>query len=210
MVSGTSHHCNAYVRLFTGTCTTGKDLTEEDLQCLRPFALKVETHMPGRTFAKLQYAFPSANLESWKAVQARAAQLSGFEPECYDCCVNSCIAFTGVYAKDNSCPFCAEPRHNSKGQPRQQFVYLPVIPRLQAQMANWEMAQHLLYRGTEHAHDPGVIRDVMDGELYRTLLEKKVVVNDHELGHRYFEDPRDRALGLSTDGFAPFKRRTKT
>lgn len=50
----------------------------------------------------------------------------------------------------------------------------------------------------------------MDSQHYRSLLEKKVKVGDKELPHRYFQDPRDVALGLSTDGFAPFKRRSKT
>ncbi|KAJ3005166.1 hypothetical protein NUW54_g4465 [Trametes sanguinea] len=189
---------------------SGEDLTEEDLECLRPFALKVETHMPGETFAKLPYAFPNANLKSWKAIQSRAAQLSGFEPERYDCCINSCVAFTGVYADEDHCPFCQAPRWNAQRRPRQQFIYLPIIPRLKAQMANREMAQRLQYRATEHVHENGVIRDVMDGTHYRELLNKKVNVNGRELRHYFFEDPRDMAFGLSTDGFAPFKRRTKT
>lgn len=66
------------------------------------------------------------------------------------------------------------------------------------------------YRAKEHVHEPGTIKDMMDSTLYRSLLEKKAAVNERELPHRYFEDDRDLALGLSTDGFAPFKRRTKT
>lgn len=180
------------------------------MQSLRPFALKVETHMSGKTFAKLPYAFPQSKLSSWKTVQARAAQLSGFQPALYDCCVNSCVAYTGVYSNAESCPYCQEDRRNSRGKPRQQFVYLPITPRLKALMANRETAQRLHYRADEHVHEPDIIRDVMDGSHYRTLLNKKVVVNDRELPHQYFQDPRDMALGLSTDGFAPFKRRTKT
>ncbi|KAI0083045.1 hypothetical protein BDY19DRAFT_910896 [Irpex rosettiformis] len=39
-------------------------LTEDDLKHLRPFALKVSSHMAGRTFAKLERAFPSSDVLS--------------------------------------------------------------------------------------------------------------------------------------------------
>ncbi|EIW62613.1 uncharacterized protein TRAVEDRAFT_76459, partial [Trametes versicolor FP-101664 SS1] len=186
-------------------------LTEEDLEFLRPFALKVESHMPGETFAKLPFAFPQANLKTWKAIQSRAAQLSGFQPELYDCCVNSCIAYTGVYDTENLCPFCEESRWDASGRrARNQFVYLPIIPRLKSQFANRERATQMQYCASEHVHEPGTIKDVMDSTVYRSLLGKTVTFQNRDLPHRYFEDNRDIALGLSTDGFAPFKRRTKT
>ena len=37
-----------------------------------------------------------------------------------------------------------------------------------------------------------------------------VVVGDKKLPFWFFSDPRDIALGLSMDGFVPFKHRTKT
>ncbi|CDO68471.1 hypothetical protein BN946_scf184754.g5 [Trametes cinnabarina] len=189
---------------------SGLDLTEEDLQFLRPFALKVETHMPGKTFSKLPFAFPQCNLESWKSIQARVAQISGFAPEIYDCCISSCMAYTGIYEQEASCPFCQEPRRDTLGRARQHFVYLPIIPRLKAQYANRDMANKLQYRAKDHHYEPGTIKDVMDSVHYQSLLTKNVVIGEHTLPHRYLQDPRDAAFGLSTDGFAPFKRRSKT
>ena len=51
--------------------------------------------------------------------------------------------------------------------------------------------------------------DVFDGENYRRLQDSPITVHGEELrgdsdkplGTKYFEDPRDVALGLSTDGF---------
>ena len=37
-----------------------------------------------------------------------------------------------------------------------------------------------------------------------------MTIGDEELPMWFFSDPRDIALGLSTDGFGPFKKRTKT
>lgn len=99
---------------------------EDNLDALRPFVLKVSMHMPGNTFTKLPFAFPHANLKSWKSIQSHAARLSGFEPEASDCCVSSCIAYTGVYESETACPFCEEPRRDSSGHVRQQFIYLPI------------------------------------------------------------------------------------
>ena len=37
-----------------------------------------------------------------------------------------------------------------------------------------------------------------------------MTIGDEELPMWFFSDPRDVALGFSTDGFGPFKRRNKT
>lgn len=166
--------------------------------------------MPGSTFAKLSLAFPKSNILSWKTIQSRVAQMSGFEPAVYHCCVDSCCAYTGPFADKDTCPYCAKPRYDSKGRPRKIFVYLPLIPRLKALAANRAAAQRGRYRAHEHQHKPGVITDVMDSSSYRTLLERRVTVDGKALPHKFFQDERDVALGLSTDGFGPFKRRTKT
>ena len=166
--------------------------------------------MSGKTFEKLAFAFPDAKLSTWKQIQSRVARLSGFEPQLYDCCIDSCCAFTGPHASKSECPYCHAPRYNARGKARKHFVYLPVTPRLKAFMANKRTARMMLHRAREHVHKPGTITDVMDSQSYRTLLTKNVVVDGKQLPHKYLEDDRDFALGLSTDGFAPFKRRTKT
>lgn len=66
------------------------------------------------------------------------------------------------------------------------------------------------YRGREHKHTPGTTTDIFDGTHYRHLRGRHVRVNGETLAHRYFSDSRDIALGLSLDGFAPFKKRRST
>ena len=186
------------------------DLTEDDLKFLRPFALKVNTHMPGATFAQLPLAFPDSNISTWKEIQAHAARLSGFNAESYPCCINSCCAYTGPHVDKTTCPYCSEPRNDSSGKPRKVFIYLPVIPRLKAFLANKTMAKEMSYRSqAQDKHTPGTILDVTDSTNYRSLLSKQVTVDTKQLPHKFFEDSRNVALGLSTDGFAPFKRHTK-
>lgn len=210
LISGRLYTTFARARAHGCDDCAAEDLTEEDMEHLRPFALKVNTHMSGSAFSQLPFAFPHANVSSWKTIQARIAQLSGFKPEVYDCCIASCCAFTGPHVDKQECPYCHEPRFDSRRRPRKVFIYLPLIPRLKSYLANKTMAKQMSYRGVEHEHSDGVIKDVMDSELYRTLLGKHVTVDGRQLPHKFFADSRDVALGLSTDGFAPFKRRTKT
>lgn len=166
--------------------------------------------MPGRMFAKLPFAFPKAPVPSWKVCQEQVAQLSGFEPQVYDCCVNSCCCFTGPHAAATECQYCSTSRFDANGKPRQQFVYLPITPRLKKLLANQDTAKAMQYRAKEHVYDPAVVKDVFDAEVYRSLLGKKVTIDNKQMDHTFFQQPTDIALGLSTDGFAPFRWRKKT
>jgi len=69
------------------------------------------------------------------------------------------------------------------------------------------MAEQMAYRAHVHNHTPGKISDVFDGTHYRSLCGQHVRLNGEKLSHKYFEDHRDIALGISTDGFMPFKKR---
>jgi len=72
-------------------------------------------------------------------------------------------------------------------------------------LANAAHAEKMRYRA-EFVHEPGVTKDVFDGSHYQSLLDSTVPAGAaHPLF--YFSDERDIALGLSTDGFAPFRKR---
>jgi hypothetical protein len=75
---------------------------------------------------------------------------------------------------------------------------------------NQQMAENMRYRAHVHTHTPGVTSDVFDGSNYRHLRNQHVKLDEKIYEHKYFGDNRDIALGLSTDGFAPFKRRKNT
>ena len=52
--------------------------------------------------------------------------------------------------------------------------------------------------------------DIFDGAHYSLLQESFITVGGEELPNWFFSDPHNIALGLSTDGFGPFKQHTKT
>jgi hypothetical protein len=170
-------------------------------------------HLTNKGFQDLPYAYPEVSgSRSWKATQERVGKISALHPKLYDCCVNSCVCYTGEYADLRQCPIrdCQEPRYDARNRPRRRFSYIPLKPRLRAFVANAQQAAKMLYR-SEFQHAPAVVQDIFDGLLYRRLLGKFVhPVDGHPQRHRYFDAPTDVALGLSTDGYAPFRRRSKT
>lgn len=159
----------------------------------------------------MPYAFPSEPpLPKINSLRSWVAFLAGIKPEFYDCCSNSCCCYVGPYEDLRTCPYCNEARFRADGKPRKRFTYIPLIPRLVAFAGNEAMAAKMTYRAHTHRHIAGRTTDIFDGSNYRSLCGKKVELNGKTLDHKYFEDSRDIALGLSTDGFAPFKRRKHT
>jgi hypothetical protein len=150
------------------------------------------------------------DIKTWKRTQAAATRISGLKPVLYDCCVNSCCAFTGPKSSLEACPYCNADRFDASRKPRKRFSYVPLIPRLVALMANEEKAKEARYRGEVHKHDPAMLQDIFDGKLYRSLLNKRVSIGGRLQRHTFFQDTRDMALGFSTDGYAPFRKRSKT
>ncbi|KAJ3839875.1 hypothetical protein EV361DRAFT_780136, partial [Lentinula raphanica] len=189
----------------------GMNLTDTELSAMRHYALKVETHMTDETFAKLRFACPNEDFHSWKETKAQARALSGFTHQIYDCCINSCVCFVGPHALEKQCPYCKESRFRSDGKTsRKHFTYLPIIPRLRAYYQSLPMIQKLEYRASFQPSPDGTMKDIMDGQHYQHLCQTNVVIDGNERPYTHFSDPRDIMFGLSTDGFAPWKRRKKT
>lgn len=185
-----------------------------DRAICRAFAYKLKSHTSDHDFQYIPYAFTSEPpLPGLSKIRSRITFLSGFKPEVYDCCPHSCCCYLGPYAELTACPFCKEDRYQSNSKkPRKRFTYIPIIPRLIAFARNKEYATKMQYRhqycSTEARE--GISADIFDGTHYKELCETHVTVNTKTLPCKYFSDPRDIALGLSTDGFAPFNKRKKT
>ena len=192
-------------------------LSPADHAVLRAFAYRIKTHCTLRAFEALPFAFPDSDIPTWKNVSSRTAFLSGIDPVLYDCCPNSCLCYVGPHASLNQCPYCQSTRYNAEGQACRKFVYIPLIPRLVGYFKNTELIHKMEYRGgygvdnpNAHHHEPGKMTDFFDSVHYRELLHKNVVIDGKEMPYKHFSDVRDICLALSSDGFAPFKRRKQT
>lgn len=132
--------------------------------------------------------------------------LSGVKPVQYDCCIGSCMCYTGHYSSLRHCPYYHEPRFDCKNKARHQFQYIPIIPRLVALYTNKEHSKLLQTYCADFISDPHKVKDVFDGIHYKKLLHTFVTIHSKKLGRKFFSDMRNIALGILFDGFAPFKR----
>ena len=185
-----------------------KSLGESDLDLLCIYTLKVEDHLSEHTFNRLSKVFPNNNHNTLKMMKKCIQFLSGFQPVQYSCCINSCVCFVGPYEDLTKCPNCQKAWYTAKGKPQKSFNYLPLIPWLRAMLTNSSLAKKMRYQA-EHDHEPTVIKDVFDSNHYQSLLHT-IVPAEKDHPFFYFSDEHDIALGLSTDGFAPFKQCDKT
>ncbi|KAE8229461.1 hypothetical protein CF326_g5568 [Tilletia indica] len=127
-----------------------------------------------------------------------AAAESGLEPEEYDMCPNSCVAYLGHNLDKTRCPECRRDRYDEIGStPLQTFYYIPFLPRLQAMYSTSEYSNLLRYRADRSQDakhllqkDPDanyVFRDLHDG--YESAAYNKLTGDD-----------RDCFVAITSDG----------
>lgn len=186
-------------------------LDPAQMHAIRAFNYKVETLQKDSAYNKLPLAFPTLSKDwmSLERLSSTISNLTGLKIIPIDCCRNSCHAYTGPYTRLLTCVYCQSPRYDASGAPIKQFHYIPLAWRLVNEFKSLERIEELMYR-SHRTHTPGMIADIFDGKLYRELIERYIEVNGRCTSSKYFEDPRDIALGISFDGFCPFKRRSAT
>lgn len=170
------------------------------------FCLLVCGNLSRKTYNRMKKVLSHRlSLSSYHLLLDEISKLSFVQDEAYDCCINSCCAYTGDNEPFQECPHCKEPRFNESGRARQQFRYLPLAPRLQSLFLNKKLATFMDYRN-DYNLESSDVSDVFDGEHYRTLLSRRVVIDNVPQGHSFFSERRDVALGFMTDGFQIFKK----
>ena len=183
-----------------------KVLSNEDRNDIHAFNLLVNSGMSRGSYNYMRFTFRNQlSVASQYVIFRKAAILAGVKPVLYDCCPQSCIAYTTKYIHHQSCPFCEEPRFKPDGKPCRQFTYFPLIPHLQGFFRSPVMIKSMSYRN-RYQSKPGSVSDVFDGNHYQRLLRHRVVVDGEKLKHHYFSDPHDIALALATDTYLLYKR----
>ena len=129
---------------------------------------------------------------------------SGLSVQIYDCCVNTCVCFTGELESLTTCPMCGEPRVDKRNKARNRFRYIPIIPRLQAMFRDRDTIASLLYRYQREV-DQDRIEDVWDGAVLQELLKTKVMIDGQVQEYTYGELQTDVFLALTCDGISVHK-----
>ncbi len=125
------------------------DLTDDEIYSIETF-LSSKT-LSGETYANIIRAakkrFQASNCQndcnstfeplSFHSTKKLIEEVSGVSPITHHMCINSCVAFTGVYANLDKCPIsrCGESRYETiegKNVPRKVFLTFPIGPQIQA------------------------------------------------------------------------------
>ena len=152
----------------------------------------------------IQRRSPEVKMLSYDQVKRRVSSLSGVLTWQHDMCVDSCVGFTGPYARLEECPRCQQPRYDpeklakSNGRtkvPQKSFTTFPIGPQLQSRWKNLRMAQKMHYRRKktedifrDRDRDDFVWDDILSGSDYLDAVENGTIKDN------------DTVLMLSIDG----------
>jgi len=126
-------------------------ISDHNLDILCLFVMMLRNNLTALSFDEMSYTFSNAGMETLAKTQSHAWYLSCFKPVKLECCINSCVCFTGLHASLNECLRCKTSHLNESGEARRTFSYMPLVPRLRAFMSNRAYTTHLQYRADEHA-----------------------------------------------------------
>jgi hypothetical protein len=107
----------------------------------------------------------NSNLSIYK-LKKKINSIIPFEPQRYDTCKNSCVAFTSLYESLTICPICNESRFDNNGKPVNTTFFFSLKERLIIQYKNKERAKELQYRNTYFQNkegNDGIYGDIFDG-----------------------------------------------
>ena len=118
-------------------------------------------------------------------------------------CVNDCCLFRKEFEKLDNCPNCNASRWKinmrtgdvKKGIPQKVLRYFPIIPRLKRMFRSEKMAKDLRWHCSNKSTD-GKSRHLVDSVTWDQMNDKYPL---------FAAEERNLRLGLSTDGFNPFK-----
>jgi hypothetical protein len=145
-------------------------------------------------------------------VKRLAAKLTDLKPTKVDMCPSSCIAYAGEYKDHIKCPFIAggkqkapcglphyKPSSGNKPKAYVQVRILSIIPTIMALYANAETARMLRQRDTHMKEAIHLLYTASQRKTYSDFGDGKIHCMHHE-ARGLFQDPRDIAFAISTDG----------
>lgn len=143
-----------------------------------------------------------APLQTWKSVIDNVVHFSGLHEvvEQYDVCGNH-MAFVPKFPNETpplTCSQCGSESPSTSGKKANTFFYLPILPRFEKIFRDASSCSTLYqYRRTRVKRSDWIL-DYFDGEHYKRLCT--MYGGEQELDNDIF-------IGVSADGFQPFKNK---
>ena len=152
--------------------------------------------------------YPDSGVLSYYAVKKLVAEMTGVVAVYDDMCINSCHAFTGPFARLESCSVCGEARYDAaeaaltgKNVARQQFCTILLGPQLQAlrRSHSGAMDMHYLDQKMKQVEEMLDNLQVEDGGdiIYDDIFSGSEI---QDLAERIKITGNDTVVSLSLDG----------
>ncbi|XP_057429566.1 uncharacterized protein LOC130722756 [Lotus japonicus] len=157
----------------------------------------------------LKEAMPNLNIpSSFNKAKSMIKDL-GLDYKKIDACPNDCMLYWKEHANDNFCCVCGDSRWKEVSQadcgseqtkddykvPAKILRHFPLIPRLQRLFMCSTTAESMRWHEEERSKD-GKLRHPADGQAWKDF-------DQHHLD--FASEPRNVRLGLTSDGFNPFR-----
>ena len=193
-----------------------RDLDECETQSLQHYIAWRKSDGTVRAYEehkKVLQAVSQLEILSLYRVRKLAASLTEFRPTKIDMCPKSCLAYTGEYKDLEYCPhisttgnLCGTPRFrdSSKKHSRAQVTILPVMDTIKALFSNAEISHSIRHRDRCLKSALDIVGRLVSGDTStpRTYCDfgDSAMHEYHYIGLGLFQDCRDIAFVLSTDG----------
>lgn len=108
--------------------------TEEELMSFLLYDIKrrhTVTREAHNRYTNLIWHFSALTPYCFPTTLSRLESVTGIKHKRYDCCINSCMAFTE--SDSTHCLICLSPRFNKSGFPVKTMDYIPLIHQLRLQ-----------------------------------------------------------------------------
>ena len=147
----------------------------------------------------IQFFLECKSLLSQHLSKGLIKKISIVKPVQYDVCPNGCYMYTDS-SISNNCPHCNSPRfkpsRNDKTIPMTTTHQLPLSQHLGSYFQSPALRHLMGYRWRQSVQT--TMKDIFDGTTYMSMRDQ------------LFKQPEDIAIGLFTDGFNVFKKRSYT
>lgn len=100
-------------------------MQDEDKAILQALAYKLRHNLTNDAFADLPKTFPIEHFPSIVKIRSQLAFISGIVPQVFDCCPQSCMAYTGPLKALTQCLYCKTSRFDEYGNAHHRYSYIP-------------------------------------------------------------------------------------
>ena len=148
----------------------------------------------------------SKQIPSLETCQSEINKIASIRTFKYKMCINHCMAFTGNLSESRRCTLCGSERHETKDK---EFSILSPAQLISKRFHHRDFCRLVQYK-KEVDKGLNIISDIWNSNIIYQLKREEIVVDGKGTGHKHFEDFRESAFALASDGIGIFRTQQKS